>query len=236
MDTMSIFDYYADIVMCIDATSRMRPIIEEVKSNALSFCERFAEAMEEYGNRVLQLRVKVIAFRDYGCDAEPMTESRFFLLPDEEEALHAFVRGIRAEGGGNGAANALEAIALALRSDWTTGGYKRRHCIFVFSDSPALPLGARADSAQYPSGMPKDLEELGRWRHGEEPGFHGSYQPRYGRLVAFVPNTEPWTSMQDWFCCWTVFSKAGTDSGDMDIQVSLDMMVGNWRLYPYNGS
>lgn len=40
-------DYNVDIVMCIDATGSMGPIIEEVKTNALSFYQKFVEAMEE---------------------------------------------------------------------------------------------------------------------------------------------------------------------------------------------
>ena len=63
-------DYNVDIVMCIDATGSMSPIIEEVKTNALSFYKKFVAEMDEANKRVEQLRIKVIVFRDYECDTE----------------------------------------------------------------------------------------------------------------------------------------------------------------------
>lgn len=155
--------YNVDIVMCIDATGSMFPIIDKVKENALSFYQRFVDAMEESDKTVEQLRIKVIAFRDYGCDDKPMEESEFFTLPKQNEEFRACVSGITACGGGDAPENALEAIALALKSKWTTVGTKRRHVILVFSDAAALPLGARASSDNYPSDLPKDLPQLGAW-------------------------------------------------------------------------
>lgn len=187
MNGQQMGEYYVDIVMCIDATGSMAPIIDEVKSNAMSFYQKFLDSMEENEKEVAQLRIKVIAFRDYGCDAEPMKESQFFTLPDDNEAFKAFVSGIEAQGGGDAPENALEAIALALKSDWTTGGSKRRHAILVFSDAPALPLGARADSPSYPAGMPKDIAQLGAWWECTDQTLGSTYQAKAGRLIAFVP-------------------------------------------------
>ena len=66
------WDYNIDIIMCIDATGSMDPILDEVKKTALSFEGIFREAMESKGKMVDQLRVKVIAFRDYIIDSVPM--------------------------------------------------------------------------------------------------------------------------------------------------------------------
>lgn len=228
MSGQQMGEYYVDIVMCIDATGSMAPIIDEVKSNAMSFYQRFLDSMEENDKEVAQLRIKVIAFRDYGCDAEPMKESQFFTLPDENEAFKAFVSGIEAQGGGDAPENALEAIALALKSDWTTGGSKRRHAILVFSDAPALPLGARADSPLYPSGMPKDIAQLGAWWEATDQTLGSTYQAKAGRLIAFVPNAEPWTEISAWNRYWPAFSPAGTGLEDVDIQSAIDLMVGSF--------
>ena len=228
MSGQQMGDYNVDIVMCIDATGSMAHIIDEVKSNALSFYQRFVDAMEENDKDVSQLRIKVIAFRDYGVDSEPMQESRFFLLPDENEEFRGFVQGITAQGGGDAAENALEAIALALKSDWTTGGSKRRHAILVFSDAPALPLGERAGNAAYPSGMPADLAQLGAWWEQTDQTLDSNYQKQAGRLVAFVPNAEPWTELQAWNRYWPAFSPAGTGLPDVDIQAAIDLMVGSF--------
>ncbi|MBQ7563289.1 MAG: hypothetical protein IJT16_04790, partial [Lachnospiraceae bacterium] len=120
------------------------------------------------------------------------------------------------------------AIALALKSDWTTGGSKRRHAILVFSDAPALPLGDRKNCAGYPDGMPADIAELGSWWEGTTQTLSGSYQAKAGRLVAFVPNAEPWTEMQAWNRYWPAFSPAGTGLAEVDIQSAIDLMVGSF--------
>lgn len=221
-------DYNVDIVMCIDGTGSMSPIIEEVKANAISFYQKFVDSMEENDKGVDKLRIKVIVFRDYGCDDEPMVESQFFDLPDQTDAFKSFVNAIEAKGGGDGPENALEAIALALQSDWTIGGSKRRHAILVFSDAPALSLGERAGAKSYPSGLPTSIAQLGSWWEGTDQTLGSTYQAKAGRLVAFVPNAEPWTELQAWNRYWPAFSPAGTGLADVDIQSAIDLMVGSF--------
>ena len=69
----------------------------------------------------------MIAFRDYGVDSEPMLESKFFTLDGESGAFHEFVEGIEATGGGDEPESSLEALALAMKSDWVRTGSVRRH-------------------------------------------------------------------------------------------------------------
>jgi len=221
-------EYCVDIVMCIDATGSMAPIINEVKDNAMSFYQRFIDSMEENDKDVAELRIKVIVFRDYICDSEPMVESSFFTLPEQNSAFRSFVSSIEACGGGDGPENALEAIALALKSKWTTSGSKRRHAILVFSDAPALALGERAECPNYPSGLPTDIAQLGAWWEGTDQTLGSTYQAKAGRLVAFVPNAEPWTELQAWNRYWPAFSPAGTGLPDVDIQSAIDLMVGSF--------
>ena len=156
-------DYHVDLIMCIDGTRSMYKIINDVKARALSFYPMFVEAMEAADKSVQQLRVKLIIFRDYGCDSEPMLESPFFSLGgdiDESAEFHAFANAVEAIGGGDIPENGLEAIALAMKSDWTTRGSVKRHVIMVHTDAPALALGARAAAASYPDDLPKNLPEL----------------------------------------------------------------------------
>ena len=220
-------DYNVDIVMCIDATGSMGPIINTVKANALSFYKKFVEAMEIADKTVDVLRIKVIAFRDIGADANALQESRFFTLPDDDAEFNAFVSGIEAKGGGDIPESALEAIALALKSDWTTGGFKRRHVILLFTDAPALELGTRAGCPGYPAGMPKDLAELGSWWEGTSQELSGTYQPTAGRLVCFAPNAYPWTDIQTWNRYWPAFSAAGDGLADVDIDAAIQLLVGS---------
>lgn len=228
MSMQQMGNYFVDIVMCIDATGSMAPIIKEVKDNALSFHEKFLKSMEESGKGAAQVRVKVIAFRDYGYDQDAMEESQFFVLPDQNKEFRSFVNGIEAKGGGDKPENALEAIALALKSDWTTGGSKRRHAVLVFSDAPALPLGARASAEHYPADMPADIAELAAWWENTDQSFVGTYQAKAGRLIAFVPNAEPWTEITTWNRYWPAFSAAGTGLEEVDIQSAIDLMVGSF--------
>ncbi|MCR4908878.1 MAG: VWA domain-containing protein [Lachnospiraceae bacterium] len=223
-------EYCVDIVMCIDGTGSMAPIIDEVKANAISFYQKFIESMEENDKEVETLRIKVIVFRDYKYDDEAMVQSEFFTLPDQNDDFQAFVKAIEADGGGDGPENALEAIALALKSDWTTGGSKRRHAILVFSDAPALPLGdsERVGKGNYPGDIPSDLAGLGSWWEGTDQTLSSTYQAKAGRLVAFVPNAEPWTELQAWNRYWPAFSPAGTGLPDVDIQSAIDLMVGSF--------
>jgi hypothetical protein len=162
------------------------------------------------------------------CDSEPMVESDFFVLPEQNAAFRSFVSSIEACGGGDKAENALEAIALAIKSNWTTAGSNRRHAVLVFSDAPALPLGERADSPNYPSGMPTSMAQLGAWWEGTDQMFSGTYQRRAGRLVAFVPAVSPWTELKAWNRYWPAYSDAGTGLKDIDIQQVIALLVGSF--------
>ena len=207
-----------DFVMCIDATGSMKPFMSEFKANVLSFYRKFVEKMEERGwgyYSVDQLRIKVIAFRDYAYDAEPMVESRFFVLDDEVEELYSFVDKIEASGGGDGPENAFEALALAMKSDWVRTGTKRRHVIMLWTDAPALNLGARASSPSYPSDMPADLAELHEWWEGPEMEFMAK------RLLLFAPDTDPWSDMIDWERTFHQTFQAGKVFSDYDIEACI---------------
>lgn len=228
MARQNMGDYNVDIVMCIDATGSMWPIIEEIKYNVLSFYEKFVEAMEDKRASVGQIRVKSIIFKDYACDEDPMVESDFYVLPEQVNEFRKFIADIEVFGGGDMPENALEAIALALKSNWTIEGAKRRHMIVVFSDASALPLGERKDCPNYPPNLPNSLEQLGAWWEGTDQTLSSTYQPKAGRLIAFVPNAEPWTLMQAWDRYWPAFISAGTGLREVDIQSVIDLLVGSF--------
>ncbi|MBQ9145798.1 MAG: VWA domain-containing protein [Clostridia bacterium] len=216
-------DYNVDIVMCIDATGSMHAIIDEVKSNALSFYKKFVAAMEEKEKGVNQLRMKVIAFRDFGCDTDAMLESDFFILSgdenDQSDEFHAFVNGIVADGGGDLPENSLEALALAMQSDWVRTGSVRRHVIMMYTDAQALPLGARSSARNYPDGMPADLAELHEWWEGQ------AMERRAKRLLLFAPDTEPWSDMIEWQNTFHQASQAGKGCSDTDMAACIHMLV-----------
>ena len=207
-------DHNVDIVICIDGTASMAPIMDKVKENVSDFCYNFIDALESREKSVEKVRAKVIVFRNYGFDDEPMTVSDFYTLPEQREEFNSFVNGIEAKGGDGGPTNALEAIALALKSDWTTNGNKRRHVIMVYTDKAAIPLGDSAGLTGYPEGMPADLSALYGWWEGLTAV--GTYSAKAGRMFAFAPKVYPWTDLEVWNRYWPAFSVAGTDLSDLD--------------------
>ena len=222
-----IGEWNVDIVMCIDGTGSMAPIIDKVKATALNFHKLIEDRMHEEGKPVVELRVKVIVFREYGYDAEPMMESGFFKLKgkdgDDEEKYKEYVNSIEAKGGGDGPHNALEAVALALKSDWTTGGTRQRHVIVMFTNAPALRLGERSGT---PEGLPKDIEELHDWWEIDN-SFDGKYKPNAGRFVAFVPKAWPWSEeiFWKWSGYYPVFSAVGMEIEDIDMKLAILTIV-----------
>lgn len=219
-------DYCVDIVMCIDLTRSMRNYIEEVKRKAIVFHELFIEAMDDVGHEVAQLRIRVIGFRDFGYGAEPIVDSgRFFMLPDENKEFERFVLGLQVDTGGDIPESSLEAIALAMKSDWTNEGSKLRHVVLMFTDAPAHPLGFGSDSARYPKGMPSDLAELGSWWQCGVP--NGTYDKNAGRLVVFAPEAYPWNEMRGWNRYWHEPSKAGAGLDGLALNDVFDVLVGS---------
>ena len=227
-DEIEQWGYCIDIAMLIDATGSMKPIIDEVKNNAMSFCTKFHQAMESSGKNVDELRIKVIPFRDYAYDgAEAMDDSDFFSLPEQNDAFREYVSSITAKGGGDIPESALEAMALAMRSDWTTKGAKRRHVILVFTDASAVPLkeSSRMESAYYPSDMPADLAQLGDMWSGYGQEMRGMPEGNSARLVLFAPNENPWCDMQVWNNVWPAFSKASQGLEEIDMNMVIQFLV-----------
>ena len=57
--------YNVDIVFCIDCTETMDNILNIVKQRALSFYDDVQRTLQEKDKVVDELRVRVVAFRDY---------------------------------------------------------------------------------------------------------------------------------------------------------------------------
>ncbi len=115
-------DYTVDMVFCIDATGSMEDftgsknkIINMVKQNAINFWNDFSSIMAEKAKSVRQLRVRVVAFRDYLADGEhAMLVTDFFQLPQQAEEFEACINSIHAAGGGDIPEDGLEALAYIV--------------------------------------------------------------------------------------------------------------------------
>lgn len=152
-----------------------------------------------------------------------MVESKFFTLSDdssdESREFASFVSGITATGGGDAPENALEALAIAMNSDWVRTGSVRRHVIHLYTDAPALALGARKESANYPADMPADLAELREWWEGQ------TMEKRAKRLQIFAPDAEPWPEFLTWTNTVVTPSKAGAGCPEADTDTCIHLLV-----------
>ncbi|WKX73095.1 vWA domain-containing protein [Streptomyces sp. XD-27] len=204
--------YAVDIVLCIDATGSMFPVLDSVKSSALQFHDRLNDVMAKKGKAISQLRLKVIAFRDFGDDPSSAIEQTDFLqLPAQARDFEAFVRGIDAAGGGDIPESGLEALALAINAPWERGLDRRRHVIVMFTDAPAHPLGTVGTSAHsYPAGIPRSMDELfEQWGYARSQTAVMEQSAK--RLVLFAPEGAPWSDpiAEEWDLTLHFESKAG---------------------------
>ena len=210
--------YGVDLVFCIDATRSMDHILDTVKNNALSFYQDFQNVMESKHKRVSELRIRIVAFRDYRADKEKaMMVTDFFSFPEQAEDFHACIRSISADGGGDDPEDGLEAVAYAMRSKWSTQAQKRRHIIVVWSDEGTHALGYGKTVANYPKNMARDFDELTAWWGSKH--FPGQMDESAKRLILFTPNEPGWSLIRDnWNNVIQYESSAGSGLRDCDYE------------------
>lgn len=198
-------DTNVDIVFAIDATESMQPLIDKVKSLTLSFREELEKGLEKNKRKICNLRIKVIVFRDYYVDDKyAMEESRFFILPEEKQDFYNFVSKIRAGGGGDEPESSLEALAIAMQSDFVKEGDKRRHIIVMFTDASAHTYEQQKEGVptNYPTNMFKSLGDLySAWGTGQAAlgaynSISNSMDKDAKRLVLFAPSVYPWNALE----------------------------------------
>ena len=216
--------YAVDIVFCVDVTGSMTPIIDQVKNNALQFYDDVQKNLTEKGKNVDQLRVRVLAFRDFAADgAAALQESPFYTLPADRAGFSDFVNGLLAEGGGDAPESGLEAVALAINSSWTTTGDRRRQVIVIWTDQPAQPLDPSVLPPDLSSRVPKDFSALtDLWEN--EQGPMGSSSKR---LILFAPDGPGWSDISGvWENVVHHPSQAGGGLSEVDYGTIVDS-IGN---------
>ena len=218
--------YSVDMVLCIDQTGSMGSIINRVKQSALSFYDDIQREMQKMEKAVSPLRIKVIGFRDYACEDDrekglsPMDESPFFTLPDQREGFSAFINELKAAGGGDAPESGLEALALAIKSEWNLTGDKNRQIIVVWTDTSTHPIGKGSDHRDFPENMPKDIDELSDLWSGQTMNESAK------RLILYAPDAPMWNDIaQTWFNVLIYPSKAGEGLSDVDYHVILSQIA-----------
>ena len=219
--------YAVDIVLCIDATGSMGPVIENVKSKALQLPDDLLSKMAEKDKSVTQLRLRVVVFRDIFVDgdANSIVASEFFTLPDDRAGFDAFVRRIVADGGGDEPESGLEALAVAINSPWTADCDRRRHVVVMMTDASGHPLekGVGHVPGAFAAQVPASFDELSdMWTGGQKTRIGVNSR----RLVLFTPEMAPWSSIHEhWEQVVMYPSQAAAGLEDFEYDEILDIIA-----------
>ena len=214
--------YAVDLVMCIDGTGSMGHLINEVKSAALSFYKKLEDKMDEKQKKIDQLRARVIVFRDYYADPADMAMvcSKFFDLRSEASAFANFVSRIEAAGGGDEPENGLEALALALNSEWEKAQdfQRQRYVVVVWTDASTHQLENGSKPSHYPQDIPKTLDDLADcW---------DDLSKSAKRLLLFAPDAYPWSGIaSSWDNAIQLPSSAGQGMEEYEMGQILDAIA-----------
>ncbi|MDR3217004.1 MAG: VWA domain-containing protein [Clostridiaceae bacterium] len=194
-DNILVIHSKIDMVFCIDGTGDMAPHIESVKNNVKRFYLDFAEEMTKQYSYIDSMRVKIIVFRDYGCDGdEAMKISNWFDLPEDDEELSNYLRDIEAHGGGDAPENGLEALYFAMKQDFMTGRNDRQ-VIVLFTNADCLELGERKGKGSYPEDMVngEGLQDMWLCRSQD---LDSKLRERNKRLVLFAPSGTKYENLK----------------------------------------
>lgn len=217
--------YNVDVVMCIDCTGSMGDLLDKVKANALKFYPDLRKKCEEKGKDVSELRIRAIAFRDFSVDGkDAIADTGFLNIPAQEAEFNSFINSLNPAGGGDEPENGLEAVAMAINSEWTTGGDKRRHVVVVWSDASTHPLDLEKSKTEYyPQNMPSSFDELTDWWEDEQ---NGKMNKAAKRIILFAPDASAWTEIGlNWNNAIHHPAKAGAGLSDIDYDTILSSIV-----------
>lgn len=222
-------EYDVDVVLCIDATKSMVPVIEMTKRNALNLPTDILNEATVQGKHITNLRMRVIVFRDYQADGEyAMQMTDFYNLPGEKKDMQELVSSIIADGGGDEPEDALEALAYAMSSDWqpARAGVKRRQVIAMWTDASAHEIGFGKSSSYYDRDfLPSSFQELTAW-WGDDESAKSKMHYDSKRMILFAPKMKPWPTLENtWDNVILYPSTAGNGLAEKDYHEIVYLLV-----------
>lgn len=220
--------YAVDIVFVIDITGSMTPVIEQVKHGAMTFHDRLMATMQAKDKYVSSLRLRVVAYRDYYDNpGDALFHTPFFRLPDEAAHFHTYVSGLFADGGGDEPESGLEALGVAMTSEWERGLDRRRHVVVLFTDASAHPLEAshHRQVPGYPVHLPNTFDgitDLWDDPQGQQVEFSAK------RLLLYAPDVYPWSVISaNWDNVLHYPSRAGQGLNEIEFGQIIDAIAGS---------
>lgn len=225
------YSYNVDLVLCIDATKSMEPVIQLVKDNAIQLPQDILDEAVRQRKSVNNLRIKVILFRDYLADGNYAIQTTDFMeMPQQVQEFSKLVDSIEAVGGGDEPEDGLEALAYAMSSKWQqpNGTSKCRQVIALWTDASTHKLGHGRTASNYDPKLPANFDMLTDW-WGDEPGSStGKMHYQSKRLVLFAPKEKYWTTINDnWDNVIYVPSVAGQGLREHSYKEIIALLVGS---------
>lgn len=189
---MTSLSYVIDLVCCVDITASMKDMIGAVKSDLLRFSGDIENAAIQQGKTISRLRVKVIKFGDCYVDGKSaLNETNFLDISNnnDKDYFLNFVNSIAVNQTESKKSNGLEALALAIKSDWTKEGIRKRCVIGVWTDKSTYELKKtkNAGRANHIANMPDSFDELTRLWHSQEECSR--------RLILYAPDSYAWNNI-----------------------------------------
>jgi hypothetical protein len=213
--------------MCIDVTGSMAPTIDMVRRHALDLHGDLEVKLREKDRDVTALRVRVIAFRDVDYNDHPAFEvSDWLTLPDQASAFQTFVSGLKAVGGGDEPESALDALSIALNSDWTQACDRQRHIVVLWTDATSKPLSGGKPAtvpAQLQPFIASNLDELtDRWNEPQGASLKANAR----RLLIYGPDCTDWNTLSEgWDEVMHFPSRAGDGLSEHDYAAILEILA-----------
>lgn len=96
-----------DLVFLIDTTGSMAPCIDALKRNIRAFVESLTEKDANNSTPIREWRAKVVGYRDYEVDDQPLIDHPFVTSPRE---LETQLGALYADGGGDEPESLLDAL------------------------------------------------------------------------------------------------------------------------------
>ena len=226
--TDEVLRYHIDIVLCIDCSGSMSSVIESLKNDICNIPKDLNRALDQKSKELHELRIRIVAFRDLNDDLNAIKASTFFVVEPQRDTtdFELFLNQLSVGGGDQDEPESgLEALAIALDSDWTDKGDRQRHLVVMFTDASAHKLEDRigAIPSAFTEVVPADINGLtDNWDGGQAVKLKKAAR----RLIIFGPDAYPWNEISD---AWgqTVYlpSQAGKGLEDVEYSTILDTVA-----------
>lgn len=220
--------YAVDVVFVIDITASMGPVLNAVKRSAIGFHTHLVAAMSAKSKFISKLRVRVVAFRDfYDFPDDALTETPFYEIPEQNQEFGRFISCLTPDGGGDEPESGLEALAVAMASQWEHGMDRRRHVIVLCTDASSHPLERSHDYSvpKYPNAIPRSLDDLSdAWCDPDSTMMDHAAK----RLILYAPDVYPWNVISRyWDAVLHIQTEAGRGLDNINLAHVIDAIAGS---------